>query len=158
MQRPESKRLLLIVVAFLILIPAACNKTEHLIAPNACVFSGVTRTDEIGALQDAITDDWCPLESGDTSHAGLLPAYPNPTLATVTIRFQIPASGQVRIVMLGPDCTVVRSLVQGQLPAGVHEIVWDGFDDGANELPAGVYRCLMRLNGILVCYGDIELQ
>jgi flagellar hook assembly protein FlgD len=41
---------------------------------------------------------------------------------------------------------VVRTIVNANLPAGYHTILWDGSDDGGTDLPAGAYPYSMNAN------------
>jgi flagellar hook assembly protein FlgD len=41
----------------------------------------------------------------------------------------------------------VKSLVSSNLPAGDHQIVWDGRDENRNALKAGVYFYQLRVDG-----------
>jgi len=41
----------------------------------------------------------------------------------------------------------VRSLVDGVLPAGLHQAGWDGRDDAGREVASGVYFYRMRASG-----------
>jgi len=38
------------------------------------------------------------------------------------------------------DEAVLRHLVDGELPPGAHQVVWDGCDDQGRTLPDGAYR------------------
>ncbi|MFQ5568747.1 MAG: T9SS type A sorting domain-containing protein [Rhodothermales bacterium] len=69
-------------------------------------------------------------------------AYPNPFNPEAVIPFGVPESGYVRIAvydMLGRE---VARLVEGEVSAGVHEVVFR-----AGELPTGVYLVRMEAQG-----------
>ncbi|MEQ1832902.1 MAG: FlgD immunoglobulin-like domain containing protein, partial [Candidatus Eisenbacteria bacterium] len=46
---------------------------------------------------------------------------------------------RVRLTIHALDGRVVRRLHDGALPGGAHELRWDGRDDAARTLSAGVY-------------------
>jgi flagellar hook assembly protein FlgD len=67
--------------------------------------------------------------------------YPNPFNPTTTIRFGIPAgvAQQTTLRVYNALGQVVRVLVNEQLDAGTHSIVWDGRDDFSRPVSTGVY-------------------
>ncbi|MBM3318942.1 MAG: hypothetical protein FJY75_13925, partial [Candidatus Eisenbacteria bacterium] len=78
------------------------------------------------------------------ARAALLLARPNPAPAGARIHFDLPAGGDAALRIFGPDGALVRTLLQGRLPAGPGAVAWDGRDDRGRDLPAGVY--FYRLN------------
>ncbi len=74
----------------------------------------------------------------------LLPNYPNPFNPNTTISLVIPhvsPTGQARITLHVYDINgrQVRTLVNGQMEAGEHQVVWDGTDDRGVPVASGVY-------------------
>lgn len=66
--------------------------------------------------------------------------YPNPFNLPTTIRFDLPQSGRVRLVIYNALGQPVRTLIDADLPArSLHEASWDGRDDGGREVASGVY-------------------
>jgi hypothetical protein len=75
-------------------------------------------------------------------------AYPNPMNPTTRIQFTNGVEGG-RITLQVFDVTgrLVKKLVDGRFPAGVHEVTWDGtFEDGSSA-PSGMYFYRMTGNG-----------
>ncbi len=68
----------------------------------------------------------------------LFGAYPNPFNPQTTIRFSVPESAQVRLLVYDVLGRQVRVLVDGTREAGTHEVVFE-----ASGLPSGTY--LVRL-------------
>jgi len=57
---------------------------------------------------------------------GLAQNSPNPFNPTTTIRFTTPASGVVNVAIYDVNGRLVRTLVDGPVAAGYHEVVWSG--------------------------------
>lgn len=65
--------------------------------------------------------------------------FPNPFNPSTTISFDLPESREVRLAVYALDGSLVRTLVGGELPAGTHDIVWDGRDDRRQGVATGTY-------------------
>jgi hypothetical protein len=69
----------------------------------------------------------------------LHPNYPNPFNPTTTVRYDLPAAQDVKIVIYNVRGEEVRVLVdQHQMP-GRHEAVWDGRNSRGESVASGVY-------------------
>lgn len=66
-------------------------------------------------------------------------ARPNPFGAKTTISYELPQASPVQIVIYDVAGRVVRTLVDGVIPAGSHVAEWDGRDDGGRPLSSGLY-------------------
>jgi hypothetical protein len=75
----------------------------------------------------------------------MLQARPNPARGDTHIHFDLPVGGPVALRIFGPDGGLIRTLVDGQLPAGPGMVVWDGRSDRGHAVPSGVY--FYRLSG-----------
>jgi hypothetical protein len=73
----------------------------------------------------------------------LAPPYPNPFNAGTTIRYQVPQA-QVQMDIYNVRGQLVRTLVQGQVPAGSHIQTWDGRDTRGAEVESGLYFCRLQ--------------
>jgi hypothetical protein len=67
------------------------------------------------------------------------PNYPNPFNPTTSIKYQLPQSSDVRLVIYNVLGQRVRTLLNNQIEAGYHEVVWDGLNDYGNQLGSGIY-------------------
>ena len=67
-------------------------------------------------------------------------AYPNPFNPGVVIPFTIgPPADQVSLKLYNTLGQEVRRLTLGELPAGFHQVSWDGLDQQGQALSSGVY-------------------
>jgi len=64
---------------------------------------------------------------------------PNPFNPLTQIAFDLPRTGQTRLVVYDVAGHLVRSLVDDVLSAGNHTVNWDGTDDTGRAVSAGVY-------------------
>jgi hypothetical protein len=75
----------------------------------------------------------------------LHPAVPNPFNPTTRLQFDLTVAAPVHLEVLGVDGRVVRRLLSGRdYPAGSHEAIWNGRDDGGHAVAAGVYVVRLR--------------
>jgi len=81
-----------------------------------------------------------------TEADGTLPAafnlqqnYPNPFNPETVLRFDLPASAQVRLAVYDLLGREVKVLLSGSLPAGAHAVRWDGRDASGRTAASGVY-------------------
>ena len=69
----------------------------------------------------------------------LAEAYPNPFNASAVLRFSLPDAAPVKLVLYNALGQRVRSLLADVLPAGTHQVTWNGRDESAAEVASGVY-------------------
>jgi len=74
--------------------------------------------------------------------AVLEPVYPNPFNPTATVPVTLAADEAVRLAVYDLRGRLVRTLVDGVLPAGRHEITLQ-----ADGLPSGAYLCALTVRG-----------
>ncbi|MDZ4181937.1 MAG: FlgD immunoglobulin-like domain containing protein [Candidatus Cloacimonadaceae bacterium] len=71
-------------------------------------------------------------------------AYPNPFNPSTTISFSIPAGMQCSLDIYNLRGQKVKTLLNENMTAGKHSVVWDGDDDNGRKVSSGVY--LYRLS------------
>lgn len=87
-------------------------------------------------------EDAPPIFDGHTS---LGRNYPNPFNPSTVIPFSIgQPEPRVRIRIYSSAGRLVRTLVDGPLPAGPQEVVWDGADARQRAVASGVYIYLLE--------------
>ena len=69
----------------------------------------------------------------------LFPNFPNPFNPSTTIRFSLPQAGTVKMVIFNILGQQVRILVDQDLEAGFHNMVWDGANRHGLRVASGVY-------------------
>jgi len=72
---------------------------------------------------------------------------PNPFNPATTIRFALPAAGPVRLVVFDPRGRRVAALVEGEMAAGDHAILWRGLDDRGAAVASGAYLYRLEAAG-----------
>jgi len=73
--------------------------------------------------------------------------YPNPFNPETTISFSTKEAGPVRVRVFNVKGQLVRDLVDGNLPAGYHRVVWDGKDSSNRGVSSGIYMYRMDAPG-----------
>ena len=72
--------------------------------------------------------------------------YPNPFNPETSVAFEVEYAGPTLISIHDLRGRLVTTLLDEHLPAGRHEVTWDGRDASGREVPSGVY--LSRLEAV----------
>lgn len=72
------------------------------------------------------------------------PVMPNPTLGSSSVSLQLTRGGDVVVDVLSVDGRLVARPLAQWLPAGAHELVWDGMDATGRDVAPGVYYLRVR--------------
>jgi len=78
-------------------------------------------------------------ESGGPTAYALEQNVPNPFNPNTTITFAMPQTGKAKLVIYSANGQVVRTLTDGTVAAGRHEIMWNGTDQMGRAVSSGVY-------------------
>lgn len=65
--------------------------------------------------------------------------YPNPFNPTTEIKFRIPQTSEVSLVIYNVLGQKVRTLVNERMKPGSYQVVWDGRNDAGHQLGSGIY-------------------
>ena len=105
---------------------------------------------KIGATWDPITEGDVMIraivEYSTANDDGSIPAvsfnavnYPNPFNPETTIAFGVTTAGMTSLKVYNMKGQVVRTLVNSQMAAGNHSVVWNGTDDNGKAVSSGIY-------------------
>ncbi|NIA32049.1 MAG: T9SS type A sorting domain-containing protein, partial [Actinobacteria bacterium] len=78
-----------------------------------------------------------------------LAVYPNPFNSATRIKFYLYQSNNVTVQIFDLLGRKLKTLWQGQLPAGWHEQKWQGVDQSDRELPSGIYFVRIQIGNKL---------
>jgi hypothetical protein len=73
--------------------------------------------------------------------------WPNPFNPATTVGFDLGSAGQARFTIYDVTGRRVRTLLKRGLPAGKHEIRWDGRSDTGHAVASGLYVVEMVAGG-----------
>jgi len=65
--------------------------------------------------------------------------FPNPFNPVTSIKYQLPEPNTVKLVILNSLGQKVRTLINGNVAAGYHNVNWDGRDSFGNPVSNGIY-------------------
>jgi hypothetical protein len=115
------------------------------------VFASNQVTGQAGTLllrPDTDAADVDPTGATLSSRALGITGNPNPFGRTTNIRYELPRSSGVTLLVLDVAGRAVRRLGGGETQsAGPHLIQWDGRDDAGRDLASGIYRLRLEAGG-----------
>jgi len=103
------------------------------------------------ATYDCVVTNFCGSDGSDIATGSIAmvpdvpsrllvePAFPNPFVASTSVRFAMPQRGSVRAAVYDIAGRRVAVLLNGTREAGWHRLDWFGTDDQGHEVAAGVY-------------------
>jgi flagellar hook assembly protein FlgD len=83
-------------------------------------------------------------ESDIPTHFALIGNYPNPFNSTTEIRYDVPKTAAVSLVLYNLLGQEVRTLTNRVVPAGHQRIFWDARDNNGLDVGSGIY--LLHMN------------
>ena len=92
-------------------------------------------------VQDETDEDVIPKEYA------LLQNYPNPFNPSTSIEFSLPFNSEVRLIVYNLLGQVVTELVNEEISAGNHSVVWKGTDGNGIQVSSGIYLYKMQATG-----------
>lgn len=72
---------------------------------------------------------------------------PNPWRGETTLRFLLPRAATVELAVFDANGRLVRTLLDGVVEGGPHEVRWDGRDEAAHPVSSGVYFARLKADG-----------
>jgi len=82
--------------------------------------------------------------------ARLEPNHPNPFNPSTTLRYELARPGHATLTVHDLQGRLVRTLVDGGVPAGFHTATWDGTDSRGHLGASGVYFSRLAVDGVPV--------
>jgi len=70
--------------------------------------------------------------------------YPNPFNPYTTISFHLPTQENVLLQIFDVKGKLIRNLIDNNMHAGSHELIWDGLNDNGIQVGNGVYFYTLR--------------
>jgi hypothetical protein len=74
-------------------------------------------------------------------------ARPNPFNPRTSFQLALARAGRARVTVHDIAGRQLRVLLDGELPAGTHELIWDGTDQDGRGVASGVYLCRVEAMG-----------
>jgi len=83
---------------------------------------------------------------------------PNPFNAFTSINFQLERDCWIGVSIYSILGARIANLFEGRLESGRHQIIWNGADDGGNEVSSGFYFLRMETKRSIACHRMIILK
>lgn len=110
------------------------TRSQDIVGPNQKMSSIVAPRFRL-VVEDPLVAPEMPLDSFiKTDHVELAQNYPNPFNPATSIRFSLPTSSPVKLIVYDALGREVQTIVNGTLNAGWHEVSWN-----ASTLSSGMY-------------------
>ena len=97
-------------------------------------------------MQEKIAHYGSPMQI-DGAAAGALSLYPTVSRGSSRVRFEVPRAGRVTLRVFDAGGRLRKVLLERDLPAGSHEIVWDGRDASGRASSSGLYFFRLTAGG-----------
>jgi len=76
----------------------------------------------------------------------------------LTIRFELPVAGQMRLVVLDLQGRTVCEVASGHRSAGLHSLPWDGTDSRGGPVPSGCYFTRLQLKDQAITQRSLRIR
>jgi hypothetical protein len=102
---------------------------------------------------DFALDEWTGIDGPESAAdvvrvLHLFQNQPNPFGPETRIAYEVPQNGRAELRIYAANGRVVRSLVEAELEAGPHAVVWDGLDESGRAVSSGVYFYVLVAPGV----------
>ncbi len=114
------------------------------------VYSPVATAPQNRIQASVATQDFTP------GSFALLPNFPNPFNPTTTIRYQVPEEAKVTLVVYDILGKKVKTVVEAFIPAGHHQMQWDGRNDSGEAVGSGIYLLKMMVKSRKTHFVDTQ--
>jgi hypothetical protein len=86
------------------------------------------------------------------------PNYPNPFNSQTYIRYHIPATSSVTLIIYNLRGEKVRTLFQGTAAPGNYQLIWNGLDERNRPVSSGIYFCQLKTQNTAVMQKMLYLK
>lgn len=93
--------------------------------------------------------------AGEENFAGVK-VFPNPFNPETSFRFKVNAPQTVKLHIFNLSGQLVRTLVEGELPAGMHQRRWNGRSNSGQRVASGLYLYRLQM-GERVYKGSVQM-
>ena len=121
-------------------------------------FTGVVYFDDLTVEKLNVTAIEDPQDNAIPKTYELANNYPNPFNPSTTIEYGLPKAGHVSIKIYNVLGQKVRTLLNGQRPAGRFKVVWNGRDDFGNNVSSGMYFYRLKTDAAVLVKKMILLK
>lgn len=98
----------------------------------------------LGGSGEGVSEIGDGLSTVPARTASNLENYPNPFNPSTSLAFSLAKTGPVQLWVFDERGRLVRTLIDEQVPAGDHEVEWDGMDERGRPVASGVYLYLLK--------------
>lgn len=107
-----------------------------------------TRHGGVSVLHDTTTTSVGPINPcvQSVQFFSLFQNFPNPFNSQTFLRYNLNASGKVKLAIYNLVGKEVRTLVNEHQSAGEYETFWDGTDHSGKEVSSGIYLAILKFN------------
>ncbi len=93
----------------------------------------------IGAYEQTCIEQLNILKSDLPQNFSLFQNYPNPFNPITTISFRIDKPQKINLSVYSINGALIKQLINDYVPAGAHNIVWNGLGQNGTIVPSGLY-------------------
>tara|TARA_Y100001970_G_scaffold134162_1_gene165212 strand:- start:4206 stop:7337 length:3132 start_codon:yes stop_codon:yes gene_type:complete len=84
--------------------------------------------------------------------------YPNPFNPYTTIKYYVPESNDIDLIIYNIKGEKVKNLYSGYINSGYYSIIWDGKSDSGFELPSGIYMVSFNFNNKTISNKVVKIK
>lgn len=102
--------------------------------------------EQMYAFDSSSDERWIAVKGSNPETFQFYPNYPNPFNSQTTITFDLSSPSDIDLTIVNVLGQTVAKLLQGPFEAGRKTILWDGKSTNGQNLPSGVYMCVLRID------------
>ena len=120
------------------ILTSLCHKGKAICVENGSIANHLSKGDVLGNCPSNSTVNKRPaFENAETTIK--LNAYPNPISKSATISFSLSQPENVSIRIYDMMGRLIKKLVDAQMQAGAHQLIWNVKDEKGNAANEGIY-------------------